>query len=101
MSHISDPKRIIMQVQNNQNVAPRACTATDTASGETIVCTLPGIVQGISPGSYLCVAHAQRDPTAAQKLKIMQQRQRGFVQGAGAGAADPPLTGVAVGPVPP
>jgi hypothetical protein len=115
MSHISDPKRnvsylyfflyvilgIIMQVPNNQDVAPRACTATDTASGETIVCNLPGVVQGASAGIFLCVAHAQRDPTAAQKLKVMQLRQRSVVQGAGAGAANSPITGVAVETAPP
>jgi hypothetical protein len=52
---------ITMQVQNNPGVAPRACTAVDTASGESLVCNLPGIVQGASPGSYLCVAGAQRE----------------------------------------
>ena len=46
--HISDPKRIFfplylllfvalaMMMQNNQDAAPRACTAIDTASGEAI-----------------------------------------------------------------
>jgi hypothetical protein len=48
ISHISDPKRnfsslylflcvaLTMMMQNNQDVAPRACTAIDTASGEAI-----------------------------------------------------------------
>jgi hypothetical protein len=42
-----------------------------------------------------------RDPAAAQKLKVMQQCQRGSTQSASAGSAGgPPLTGVAVGLVP-
>jgi hypothetical protein len=91
-----------MQMQNNQDVAPRACTATgDTATGETIVCNLPGVVQGASAGVFLCVAHAQRDPTAAQELKAMQLRQLSVAQGAGAGAASSPINGGAVETSPP
>jgi hypothetical protein len=62
---------------------------------------LPGVVQGASPGIFLCVAHAQRDATAAQKLKVLQMRQRSAAQGAGAGAANSPITGSVVATTPP
>jgi hypothetical protein len=90
-----------MIMQSTQDVTPRACTATDTASGETIACNFPGVVQGAPAGIFLCVAHAQRDPTAAQELKVMQLRQRSVAQGAGAGAANSPITGGAVETAPP
>jgi hypothetical protein len=95
-----------MQVPS-QDLFPRACPAVDTASGEPITCNLPGTSQGASPGICLPLrrslsAHAQRDPTASQKLKAMHTRQQGPAQGAGAGSAGgPPLTGAAVGLEPP
>jgi hypothetical protein len=62
---------------------------------------MPGLIQGATPDIFLCVAHAQRDATTAQKLKILQQRQRSVAQGAGAGAANPPVTGSVVASTPP
>ena len=78
-----------MMMQSNLDTSPRACTAIDTASGVDIVCTMPGLIQGATPDIFLCAAHAQRDATAAQKLKVLQQRQRSNAQGAGAGPANP------------
>jgi hypothetical protein len=113
--HISDPKRnffplylllfvaLAMMMQNNQDAAPHACTATNTASGVAIACNIPGLIQGATSDIFLCAAHAQRDATTAQKLKILQQRQRSVAQGAGAGAgaAIPPVIGSVVASTPP
>jgi hypothetical protein len=113
VSHFSDPKRIFlslylslyvalaMMMQNNPDVTPRACTAIDTASGAAIVCNMPGLIQGATSDIFLCAAHAQRDATTAQKLKILQQRQRSNAQGAGAGSANLPGAGSVVVSTPP
>jgi hypothetical protein len=111
--HISDPKRkffplypllfvaLAMIMQSNQDSAPRACTAIDTTSGVAIACNIPGLIQGATSDIFLCAAHAQRDATTTQKLKILQQRQRSVAQGAGAESAIPSAIGRVVASTPP